>query len=83
MVVEGPYGMMNAARRRHRDVLLIAAGVGVTTMRGLAEAVLAEPAVDGASGLPPAVRGAAAPYPAARPTRCSCRSSADWPPAAG
>jgi len=43
---------MNAARRDHRDVLLIAAGVGVTTMRGLAEAVLAEPAsVDsGATG---------------------------------
>ena len=52
VVVEGPYGIMNAARRDHRDVLLIAAGVGVTTMRGLAEAVLAEPAsVDsGATG---------------------------------
>ena len=44
VVVEGPYGIMNAARRDHRDVLLIAAGVGVTTMRGLAESVLAEPA---------------------------------------
>jgi predicted ferric reductase len=44
VVVEGPYGIMSAARRDHRDVLLIAAGVGVTTMRGLAEAVLGEPA---------------------------------------
>lgn len=42
VLVEGPYGIMSAARREHRDVLLIAAGVGVTTMRGLAEAVLAE-----------------------------------------
>jgi predicted ferric reductase len=52
VVVEGPYGIMNATRRDHRDVLLIAAGVGVTTMRGLAEAVLAEPgSVDtGATG---------------------------------
>ena len=51
VVVEGPYGIMNAARRDRRDVLLIAAGVGVTTMRGLAEAVLAEPASTGPGGI--------------------------------
>ncbi len=50
VVVEGPYGIMNAARRDHRDVLLIAAGVGVTTMRGLAESVLQEPASMGPGG---------------------------------
>jgi len=49
-VVEGPYGVMNAARRDRRDVLLIAAGVGVTTMRGLAESVLSEPASMGPGG---------------------------------
>ena len=51
VLVEGPYGIMSAARRRHRDVLLIAAGVGVTTMRGLAEAVLTEPASTGPFGV--------------------------------
>jgi ferredoxin-NADP reductase len=50
VVVEGPYGIMNAARRDRRDVLLIAAGVGVTTMRGLAESVLREPASMGPGG---------------------------------
>jgi len=50
VVIEGPYGVMNAARRHHRDVLLLAAGVGVTTMRGLAEAVLGEPASAGPGG---------------------------------
>ena len=69
VVVEGPYGIMDARRRAHRDVLLIAAGVGVTTMRGLAESVLAEPAAMPAAmpghtrvGIP-ALRGAAAPHP--------------------
>jgi len=50
VVVEGPYGVMNADRREHRDVLLIAAGVGVTTMRGLAEAIIAEPPSNGPGG---------------------------------
>ncbi|MGS0685386.1 ferredoxin reductase family protein [Nakamurella sp. GG22] len=50
VLIEGPYGVMDPARRRHRDVLLIAAGVGVTTMRGIAEAVLAEPAAMGHRG---------------------------------
>ncbi len=51
VIVEGPYGVMDAARRTHRDVLLIAAGVGVTTMRGLAEAVVLEPASPGHDGV--------------------------------
>ncbi len=51
VLVEGPYGIMDAARRGHRDVLLIGAGVGITTMRGLAEAVLAEPPAPGADGV--------------------------------
>lgn len=50
VLIEGPYGVMDPARRRHRDVLLIAAGVGVTTMRGIAEAVLAEAAALGHRG---------------------------------
>ncbi len=51
VLVEGPYGIMDAARRTHRDVLLIAAGVGITTMRGLAEAVIAEAAAAGPGGV--------------------------------
>ncbi len=51
VLVEGPYGIMDAARRSHRDVLLIGAGVGITTMRGLAEAVVAEPPAAGAGGV--------------------------------
>jgi predicted ferric reductase len=50
VIMEGPYGIMNPARRERRDVLLIAAGVGITTMRGLAEAVLAEGPALGAGG---------------------------------
>lgn len=49
-LLRGPYGVMDPARRRLRDVLLIAAGVGVTTMRSTAEAVLAEPAGELAVG---------------------------------
>ena len=78
VVVEGPYGIMNAARRDRRDVLLIAAGVGVTTMRGLAESVLREPASMGPGGFRrPSVVAAA---PDAQPvrTRCSTGSSRSW-----
>ena len=39
---EGPYGTMTADRRTRRDVLLIGAGVGITPMRGLAEAISRE-----------------------------------------
>lgn len=42
VLVEGAYGRMTAHRRRHRDVLMVAAGVGMTTMRGLAEEIVQE-----------------------------------------
>jgi predicted ferric reductase len=35
VLIEGPFGVMTAARRSRRKVLLIAAGVGITTMRAL------------------------------------------------
>ncbi|MCW2567789.1 MAG: oxidoreductase [Mycobacterium sp.] len=35
VLVEGPYGAMTAARQRRPKVLLMAAGVGITTMRAL------------------------------------------------
>ncbi len=44
VLIEGPFGGMTTARRTRRDVLLIAAGVGVTTMRGLAEDLAVEAA---------------------------------------
>ena len=37
VVAEGPYGAVTSARRTHRDVLLIAGGVGITPMRALFE----------------------------------------------
>lgn len=37
VLAEGPYGAMTARRRRHRAVLLIAGGVGITPMRSLFE----------------------------------------------
>lgn len=56
VLVEGPHGIMLAERREHRDVLLLAAGVGLTTMRGLAEEIAAEPAAPGPRGTrPPSV----------------------------
>lgn len=42
VLFEGPYGTMTADRRTHRDALLIAAGAGITPMRGLAEEICAE-----------------------------------------
>jgi predicted ferric reductase len=39
VVVEGPYGVMTAARRTRNDVLLIAGGVGITPMRALLETI--------------------------------------------
>jgi predicted ferric reductase len=35
VLIEGPYGVMTAAGRTRRKVLLMAAGVGITTMRAL------------------------------------------------
>jgi ferredoxin-NADP reductase len=37
VLIEGPYGVMTAARRKRRKVVLMAAGVGITTMRALVE----------------------------------------------
>ena len=37
VVADGPYGTMTAAHRLRRDVLLLAAGVGITPMRALFE----------------------------------------------
>jgi predicted ferric reductase len=35
VAIEGPYGTMTAQRRRHRRMLVMAAGVGITPMRAL------------------------------------------------
>ena len=43
VVAEGPYGALTAARRRHRKVLLIAGGVGITPLRALLETLPAAP----------------------------------------
>lgn len=43
VLIEGPYGSLTADRRKHRDVLLLAAGMGVTPLRGVAEHIVAEP----------------------------------------
>lgn len=48
---EGPYGVLTADRRTHRDVLLIAAGVGVTPMRALAEQIGTEAPSPGPGGV--------------------------------
>jgi predicted ferric reductase len=37
VMIEGPYGTMTAARRRHPAMLLMAAGVGITPIRALLE----------------------------------------------
>ncbi len=50
VLIEGPYGVMLAHRRTHRDALMIAAGVGLTTMRGLAEEILEEGPSPGPGG---------------------------------
>jgi ferredoxin-NADP reductase len=47
VLIEGPYGSLTADRRVHRDVLLLAAGLGITPMRGLAEHIAAEGARTG------------------------------------
>jgi ferredoxin-NADP reductase len=39
VLAEGPYGALTGARRRHRRVLLIAGGVGITPMRVLFESL--------------------------------------------
>lgn len=42
VVAEGPYGALTAGRRRHRKVLLIAGGIGVTPLRALFETLQAD-----------------------------------------
>ena len=37
VLVEGPYGDLTAARRRHPTLVLLAAGIGITPMRALVE----------------------------------------------
>jgi predicted ferric reductase len=37
VLVEGPYGTMTAQRRRHRRMVMLAAGVGITPFRALLE----------------------------------------------
>lgn len=39
---EGPYGAMTAGRRRHRKVLLVAGGIGITPLRALFKSVPAD-----------------------------------------
>jgi ferredoxin-NADP reductase len=41
--IEGPFGALTAATRKRRKVLLMAAGVGITTMRALLEDLMLRP----------------------------------------
>jgi predicted ferric reductase len=43
VLAEGPYGAMTQDRRRHRKVLLIAGGVGITPLRALFESLPGRP----------------------------------------
>jgi predicted ferric reductase len=43
VLIEGPYGAFTTARRTRRRVLLIAAGIGITPVRALAEELAASP----------------------------------------
>ena len=45
VLIEGPYGAFTTAQRTRRRVLLIAAGIGVTPIRALAEELVADPTV--------------------------------------
>jgi ferredoxin-NADP reductase len=46
VLAEGPYGAVTAARRTQRDVLLLAAGVGITPLRALFETIPLVPGQD-------------------------------------
>jgi ferredoxin-NADP reductase len=46
VLAEGPYGAMTAGRRSHRDVLLVAGGVGITPLRALFETIPLAPGQD-------------------------------------
>jgi predicted ferric reductase len=43
VLIEGPYGAFTTERRTRRRVLLIAAGIGITPIRALAEELAADP----------------------------------------
>jgi ferredoxin-NADP reductase len=43
VLAEGPYGSFTAARRRHRHVVLVGAGIGITPLRALFESLPAQP----------------------------------------
>jgi len=43
VLAEGPYGALTGALRRHRKVLLIAGGIGITPLRALLESLPAGP----------------------------------------
>ena len=43
VVIEGPYGAFTTARRTHQRVLLIAAGIGITPVRAIAEELAGSP----------------------------------------
>lgn len=46
VIAEGPYGAMTADRRTRNDIVLIAAGVGITPMRALFETIPLSPGQD-------------------------------------
>jgi predicted ferric reductase len=46
VIAEGPFGAVTSARRTHRNVLLIAGGVGITPMRALFESLPLAPGED-------------------------------------
>jgi predicted ferric reductase len=43
VLIEGPYGAFTTMRRTRRKVLLVAAGIGITPIRALAEELAADP----------------------------------------
>src|SRR3954451_22929421 len=46
VIAEGPFGAVTSARRTHRNVLLVAGGVGITPMRALFETMPLNPGED-------------------------------------
>ena len=46
VLIEGPYGAFTTERRTRRRVLLLAAGIGITPIRALAEELAADPSTE-------------------------------------